>query len=179
METKYWSIFDVQCYNCTRWWRKIIHLVCCQVKLWITINEPASIVSGYASILKKSYAPALYLDSPANYIVTYNLLRAHARVYKLYDTKFRPVQNGTKMDENFIGLSITYFLFKSNALFCILGKISITIDSSCYIEKTSSKEDIEAKERAWAFCVSSSSLFRNRDNIIYLRYFKLSDWNIY
>jgi len=72
----------------------LIAVICQQVKLWITINEPAKIVDGYASMKKNSYAPALYLDSPANYIAAYNLLRAHAGVYRLYDSKFRAAQNG-------------------------------------------------------------------------------------
>ena len=60
-----------------------------QVKLWITINEPEMVTVGYADTEIKTYAPALHLDSPANYIVAYNLLRAHARVYRLYDKRYR------------------------------------------------------------------------------------------
>ena len=48
---------------------------------------------GYAH--DKGLALALYLDLPTNYIVSYNLLRAHARVYRLYEKKFRTAQNGS------------------------------------------------------------------------------------
>ena len=65
-----------------------------QVKLWITINEPEMITVGYAGPSFMAFAPALYLDSPANYIVACNILKAHARVYRLYDKKFRSAQKG-------------------------------------------------------------------------------------
>lgn len=52
------------------------------------------VMKGYADLWGTPYAPALYLDSPTNYIVAYNLLRAHARVYRLYDKKYRATQNG-------------------------------------------------------------------------------------
>lgn len=41
-----------------------------------------------------SYAPALNLDSPTNYIVIHNLVRAHGRIFRLYDKKYRAAQNG-------------------------------------------------------------------------------------
>lgn len=62
-----------------------------KVKWWITINEPMEVVSGYSS---EKYAPALNLDSPANYIVGHNILRAHGRIFRLYDRKYRETQKG-------------------------------------------------------------------------------------
>ena len=66
-----------------------------QVKLWITINEPEWITDGYSGTKRVNLAPGLYLDSPINYIVAYNLLRAHARIYRLYERKYRATQNGS------------------------------------------------------------------------------------
>lgn len=62
-----------------------------QVKWWLSINEPIEIIKGYES---GSSAPGLNLDSPANYMVGHNTLRAHARIYRLYDKKYRAQQNG-------------------------------------------------------------------------------------
>lgn len=66
-----------------------------QIKWWITINEPSGIASGYRT--DDSGAPALNLDSPADYIVIHNLLKAHARIYRLYDQKYRCTQNGKQV----------------------------------------------------------------------------------
>ena len=68
-----------------------ILIVLTQVKWWITINEPTSIVLGYA---KSFYAPGLNLTSSVNYIVGHNILRAHGRVYRLYEAKYRQSQRG-------------------------------------------------------------------------------------
>ncbi|XKL62633.1 hypothetical protein PGB90_002466 [Kerria lacca] len=62
-----------------------------KVKWWITINEPSEIIDGYSS---DRYAPDLNLDSPANYIVGHNILKAHAKIFRLYNTKYRSKQQG-------------------------------------------------------------------------------------
>ena len=49
------------------------------------------VVKGYEV---REYAPALNLGSPANYIVAHNILRAHGRIFRLYDQKYRSKQNG-------------------------------------------------------------------------------------
>lgn len=62
-----------------------------QVKWWITINEPESIISGYTA---NNFAPNLHLDSPANYIVAHNILRSHGRIFRLYEKKYKTQQQG-------------------------------------------------------------------------------------
>lgn len=49
------------------------------------------VVKGYE---RKDYAPLLNLDSPVNYIVAHNALRAHGKIFRLYDEKYRAKQNG-------------------------------------------------------------------------------------
>lgn len=64
------------------------------MKLWVTINEPMQIIEGYQQAM---YAPALNLDSPTNYIVVHNIVRAHGRIYRLYDGKYRSKQKGRNL----------------------------------------------------------------------------------
>lgn len=56
------------------------------------MNEPFGVVKGYR--MREGGAPALDLDSPADYIVIHNLLKAHGTIYRLYDKKYRSTQNG-------------------------------------------------------------------------------------
>ena len=62
------------------------------MKWWNTLNEPINIVKGYAN--NNSLAPSLGLGSPADYQVVRNILLSHARIYSLYDKKYRKKQNG-------------------------------------------------------------------------------------
>uniref|UniRef100_A0A224XNE6 beta-glucosidase n=1 Tax=Panstrongylus lignarius TaxID=156445 RepID=A0A224XNE6_9HEMI len=62
-----------------------------RVKWWLTINEPISITSGYGTT---ELAPALNLHGTGDYLSGHNLLRAHAKVYHLYDKMFKPKQKG-------------------------------------------------------------------------------------
>ncbi|XP_065212467.1 myrosinase 1-like isoform X1 [Planococcus citri] len=94
-----------------------------KVKWWITINEPMEVVRGYDC---REYAPALDLGSPANYIVAHNILKAHSRIFRLYDNKYRSKQN---------------------------GKLSISLSSRYYKGKTDSKEDLDAANRAMQFYI--------------------------
>lgn len=65
-----------------------------RVKTWFTINEPRIICSfGYGDVKK---APALNASGIGDYQCAYNVLKAHASVYHLYDQKFRPSQKGIK-----------------------------------------------------------------------------------
>lgn len=42
----------------------------------------------------ETLAPGLNLDSPANYIVAHHILKAHGKIFKLYNDKYRLKQQG-------------------------------------------------------------------------------------
>ncbi|KAJ8879138.1 hypothetical protein PR048_019744 [Dryococelus australis] len=60
-----------------------------RVKWWATFNEPLSFVSGYTSTW---FAPGVNAPGVGGYLVGHNVLKAHARVYHLYDKHFRSQQ---------------------------------------------------------------------------------------
>lgn len=63
-----------------------------RVKLWSTFNEPKQICqSGYGSVGK---APALNASGIADYQCSYNLIKAHATTWHLYDSQYRSSQQG-------------------------------------------------------------------------------------
>ncbi|WVQ82789.1 hypothetical protein IAT38_004921 [Cryptococcus sp. DSM 104549] len=72
-----------------------------RVKNWITVNEPYVVtIPGWYN---GDCAPGRSSDrstctegdsSTEPWIVGYNLLLAHAHAFRLYDTKYRPIQNG-------------------------------------------------------------------------------------
>ncbi|XP_061162615.1 uncharacterized protein LOC133171833 [Saccostrea echinata] len=65
-----------------------------KVKLWITFNEPWIISwKGYGS---GDFAPGKS-DSPGTYpyIAAHNILKAHAKAYRKYETKYKKQYNGT------------------------------------------------------------------------------------
>ena len=60
--------------------------------MWITINEPWVIAyNGHGVGID---APGLKGPGTFTYQVGHNLLLAHARVYRLYETEFKPTQQG-------------------------------------------------------------------------------------
>ncbi|XP_053375783.1 uncharacterized protein LOC123534954 isoform X1 [Mercenaria mercenaria] len=63
-----------------------------QVKMWITVNKPFSISSiGYGTGYGKTNNNE---PGVTNYIAAHNLLKAHARVYRLYQTRYVGTQKG-------------------------------------------------------------------------------------
>uniref|UniRef100_A0A8C2QPE0 Klotho n=1 Tax=Cricetulus griseus TaxID=10029 RepID=A0A8C2QPE0_CRIGR len=63
-----------------------------QVKYWITIDNPYVVAwHGYAT---GRLAPGVRGSSRLGYLVAHNLLLAHAKVWHLYNTSFRPTQGG-------------------------------------------------------------------------------------
>lgn len=120
------------------------------MKWWITLNEPKFIIPGY--VTGKS-APSLRLDSPANYIIAHNCLKAHGRIFRLYEKKYKIQQRGN--------LSVTVlYLFGIDTLKIIYidssGKISIALPSDGFFPRTFSKDDVEAADRATLFTVSKN-----------------------
>uniref|UniRef100_A0A1Y1K608 Myrosinase 1 n=2 Tax=Photinus pyralis TaxID=7054 RepID=A0A1Y1K608_PHOPY len=63
-----------------------------RIKMWVTVNEPQQICSFTYST--GVYAPGIVSDGIGTYICYHNLLKAHARVYHLYNSTFRQSQKG-------------------------------------------------------------------------------------
>lgn len=61
-----------------------------QVKWWTTINEPWTHALGYEG---ENLAPAANSPGVGLYRAAHNMIKAHARVYHLYD-QYRPKQKG-------------------------------------------------------------------------------------
>ncbi|GBP62350.1 Myrosinase 1 [Eumeta japonica] len=88
-----------------------------KIKYWVTFNEPMqTCLEGYGGTYR---APALDRRGIAEYLCTHNLLKAHAKVYHLYDREYRPLFG---------------------------GKIGIALDSNWAEPKTNSSRDTEAAE---------------------------------
>lgn len=62
------------------------------VKWWITFNEPKQICAGGYDT--GGYSPQNLHPGTGAYLCAHNLLRAHAKAYRVYDEKFRDTQNG-------------------------------------------------------------------------------------
>ncbi|XP_047004144.1 myrosinase 1-like isoform X2 [Schistocerca americana] len=70
-----------------------------RVKWWITFNEPAVFVNGYAA---EGIAPSQPASGIGDYLATHTVIKAHARVWHLYDEEFRASQNGSA---DFLGMN--------------------------------------------------------------------------
>ncbi|XP_069695524.1 myrosinase 1-like isoform X1 [Periplaneta americana] len=95
-----------------------------RVKMWITINEPTTIVFGYC--LAVGMAPNVLTPGHGQYLAMHTLLLSHARAYKLYNREFREKQQ---------------------------GKIAIAPSSTWITPQTNTEEDQEAQERALQFSI--------------------------
>ncbi|XP_012218638.1 myrosinase 1-like [Linepithema humile] len=62
-----------------------------KVKYFTTINEPADVCQGVAT---DKVAPGKNLGSPGKYLCMHNILKAHAKIYHIYQTEFRKQQKG-------------------------------------------------------------------------------------
>lgn len=63
-----------------------------RVKFWVTINDPSILCQyGYGS---DRLIPALNDSGKVDYICAHNVLLAHAKIYRLYQKRYRPIQNG-------------------------------------------------------------------------------------
>ncbi|KAG5870109.1 hypothetical protein JTB14_021426 [Gonioctena quinquepunctata] len=92
------------------------------VGYWITFNEPQQVCSaGYGYAQK---APLISSPGIGEYSCSYNLLRAHSKVWHLYNEEFRRNQKG------FIG---------------------ITLNSNWFEPNSNSTEDLEASETSLQF----------------------------
>ncbi|XP_030752209.1 myrosinase 1-like [Sitophilus oryzae] len=92
------------------------------VKWWTTFNEPKqTCAGGYDS---GGISPQKRYSGRGGYICAHNVLRAHAKAYRVYDDKFRATQN---------------------------GKVSMVIDTSWHGPASNSTEDKIASERQLLF----------------------------
>lgn len=93
-----------------------------RVKFWISINEPRIMCEyGYGNGL---FAPAVDLTGIGDYLCEHNALKAHARIYHLYQTYFKQIQQ---------------------------GQVGICIDAQWYEPATDSVENAAAAERVRQF----------------------------
>ena len=64
--------------------------------MWITLNEPyVTCIDGYGY---GSVAPAKKGIADYPYICAHNILKAHAKAYRLYQKEFAKTQKGTHLD---------------------------------------------------------------------------------
>ncbi|XP_018567960.1 myrosinase 1-like [Anoplophora glabripennis] len=102
------------------------------VKYWLTFSEPKqTCLSGYGY---GTMAPSVSKTGELDYKCTHNLLKAHAKVWHLYDEEFRSTQN---------------------------GKISIALDSNWYEpEDDTSQNTVSAEtKRQFSFGWYANPLF--------------------
>ncbi|XP_025830276.1 myrosinase 1-like [Agrilus planipennis] len=77
-----------------------------RVQYWLTFNEPfQTCVFAYGDLM---LAPALGISGIADYLCGHNLLKAHAAVYRLYNTTYKPKYKGK------IGISISAEWLEAN-----------------------------------------------------------------
>ncbi|XP_076452948.1 lactase/phlorizin hydrolase-like [Babylonia areolata] len=93
-----------------------------KVKLWITLNEPW--VSSWLGYGQGSMAPGRRGPGTYTYIAAHNFIRAHAKAYRLYNSRYRSTQK---------------------------GQVGITLNLGWSINATSSPEDLEAQDRNLQF----------------------------
>lgn len=96
-----------------------------RVKRWITFNEPwVTCVLGHGN---GEHAPGIVQPATAPYLCAHNILRSHARAYRLYESTYNATQ---------------------------IGAVGITLDSAYYEARDpSNEEDVAAAERAVMFKV--------------------------
>lgn len=101
-----------------------------RVTRWITFNEPwVTCVLGHGN---GEHAPGIVEPATAPYLCAHNVLRSHARVYRLYQTTYNATQHGA---------------------------VGITLDSAYYEAKDpSNADDVLAAERAVTFKVNIQHL---------------------
>ena len=62
------------------------------MKLWITFNEPWIVAFfGYGNGV---FPPGKEDHGRGGYVAAHNIIKAHAKVWRMYDTEFRHSQNG-------------------------------------------------------------------------------------
>ncbi|XP_076643687.1 myrosinase 1-like [Halictus rubicundus] len=63
-----------------------------KVKRFVPINEPSGMCN--ASYAFGKHAPGKKLHGYGEYLCVHNMLKAHARAYRIYQEEFKPAQNG-------------------------------------------------------------------------------------
>lgn len=62
------------------------------MKYWITFNEPW--IVAYLGYGVAAFPPGHYSPGEDVYVATHNLIKAHAKAYRIYDTTKKATQNG-------------------------------------------------------------------------------------
>ncbi|XP_018570324.1 myrosinase 1-like [Anoplophora glabripennis] len=94
------------------------------VRYWITVNEPFQVCHpGYGD---GSLAPGLYSPGIGEYLCAHNLIKGHARVWRVYDDQFRDAQKGV---------------------------ISMAVHCGWYQAESNTTEDLEAAETKSQFVI--------------------------
>ena len=69
-----------------------------QVKYWITFNEPKMIAqAGYAD---GYFPPNIHSADVGGYIAAHNIIKAHAKAYRIYEKEFRKIYHGNNLMNN-------------------------------------------------------------------------------
>ncbi|KAJ4448531.1 hypothetical protein ANN_10549 [Periplaneta americana] len=78
-------------------WRAYMRAELNLVRWWSTLNEPYTYSLGYERYQDEDFiitAPRLNTSGVGMYLAAHNMIKAHARVYHLYDKHFRAMQRG-------------------------------------------------------------------------------------
>lgn len=82
-----------------------------KVKLWITLNEPRVVATrGYGG---GTMPPEVGGPGTTVYIATHNLIKAHAKAYRIYINEFKEIQKGNES------------IHKNMSLYCYSAKLYI------------------------------------------------------
>lgn len=81
-----------------------------RVPYWTTFNEPIIFcLLGYGGAVS---APVINSSGIADYLCLHHVLKAHAKVYHIYDEEFRPQYNGKLLSISTLMLSVTFKHFQ-------------------------------------------------------------------
>lgn len=67
-----------------------------RVKTWLTINEPLTFCVAFTETSAQMYGSGLIPIGISEYLCAHNVIKAHARVYRLYEIKYKSSQHGKK-----------------------------------------------------------------------------------
>lgn len=64
-----------------------------RVKTWLTINEPLTFCAHFPNATYKVYGDTVPVGV-TEYMCSHNVLKAHMRIYRLYQLKYKETQGG-------------------------------------------------------------------------------------
>lgn len=93
-----------------------------RVKTWITVNEPIA-VCALLPLAEFTYYGTIIPPGVSEYLCGHNIIKAHARIYRLYQYKYKHSQRGEQ----------NYDLFCRNNIIGIFGGIFMRIICSFFL----------------------------------------------